>query len=371
MGRWGKAKAAAKAGSARSSLGDEPHAAGRGYRRERDGSAERAAGRCADHDRHHRTSPDRAAGADPDARREPEPAAAAAAAEEEEGGAAGRGHRREQQADSAGRGRAGVSDRSRRGSDRSSDWGSDRGSDAASEARALAAEMLQSRPRVPEAVLFPRASAGDTRPVPAEQQPRQQQQPLPLPLGPDDRPKVQAGYKEMRLFQLQRMCRDSGLADSGDKSLLINSLIKADVRHRYGAQAADHATPHEATVRLADDFRNAGAEWSHTRQSFENIFARDVAAKLDISVCRIKILSVTEGSIVVQFAIDPDRGGRDELSPAQAVQVLQEQVGHAAVPAARSPAFHRLSNCSSAAVRERFDWGADGRASARLGPRPA
>lgn len=163
-------------------------------------------------------------------------------------------------------------------------------------------------------------------------------------------------YERMRPFQLKLLCRERGLPDTGSAAQLLEALDAHDRglytspssgnRRSMTAAAAATATVGAAArapprspaaarapaatrgrIRLAANFSEAGAEGSQTRRRFERLFIRDLAAKLGVSASRLRIVAVSEGSIIIKFEIAPPEGGaRDEPTATEALEALQTQV---------------------------------------------
>merc|ERR1711904_404761 len=62
-------------------------------------------------------------------------------------------------------------------------------------------------------------------------------------------------------------------------------------------------------IKLAITISSVGAAGSASRIKFEADFSKDVAAKLQITVDRVVVNSITAGSVVVDFSIRPDKIG--------------------------------------------------------------
>jgi hypothetical protein len=152
-------------------------------------------------------------------------------------------------------------------------------------------------------------------------------------------------YRRLRPFQLKLICKSSGLPDTGSREALIKRL---EMRDRGAMFTPDVGrvrepaafTPATGRLRLAGNFaEEVGPEHSATRRRFERSFKEDLAAKLRVSEGRIKILALSEGSIVVKFEIGPPEAGqRDEPTAVEALDELKVQVDQEALgPLAGAP----------------------------------
>ena len=175
----------------------------------------------------------------------------------------------------------------------------------------------------------------------------------PAPPRRDEQPARSRGpeYERMRPFQLKLLCRERGLPDHGTAAQLLEALEAHDrglhtspppASRLLDAPDAVGAAAHELVrssptarapsatrgrIRLAANFSEAGAEGSQTRRRFERLFIRDLAAKLGVSGSRLRIVAVTEGSIIIKFEIaPPEAGARDEPTATEALGALQTQV---------------------------------------------
>lgn len=148
-------------------------------------------------------------------------------------------------------------------------------------------------------------------------------------------------YDRLRPFQLKLICRDSGLPEHGSTEQLIERLKardRGDLTARLGAGEAappgiGATRPAAGRIKLNAEFASIGPEHSNTRRVFERSFTRDLAEKLQISEERIRILAVTEGSIIVKFEIAAPPAGQYDPEPTaeQAIDTLAVKVSSRAI----------------------------------------